>query len=136
MKGIHKYDTNIMEIAHDIAMKSDMRSKHGCVITDYRKTILAVECNKTINISQKVLHNIDFNKKNKISRHAEENALRNVDSTKLYGATLYVVRAGFNANKDKVYMNSKPCERCTSIINTCIKKFGLKAVYYSTDSIE
>jgi deoxycytidylate deaminase len=132
MKSIHKYDTNIMDIAHDVAMKSDMRNKHGCVITDYRRTIIAVECNKTINISKKTLHSMEFNKKNKISRHAEENALRNVDLSKLYGASLYVVRAGYHKN-ERIFMNSKPCERCTSIIHSCMRKFGLKVVYYSTD---
>ena len=35
MKKIHKHDSNIMDFAHEIAMKSDMRTKHGCV--DYRK---------------------------------------------------------------------------------------------------
>lgn len=129
---MHKHDINIMEIAHDAAMKSDMRSKHGCVITDYRKTILAVECNKTNNISRKSLLNLDFNKNNKISQHAEEKALRNVDCSKLYGASLYVVRAAYDNNNQRIFMNSKPCDKCTSIINSCMRKFGLKVVYYST----
>jgi len=29
-------------------------------------------------------------------------------------------------------MNSKPCKRCTCIIKTCMKKYGLKVAYYTT----
>ena len=132
MKKIHKYDNNIIEYAREIAMKSDMKNKHGCVIIDYRKTVISAECNKTINISQKKLHNKIFDKNKKISRHAEENALRNADNSKLCGATLYIVRTGIDDNNNNIFMNSKPCEKCTSIINSCIRKFGLKVVYYTT----
>ena len=128
MKKIHKHDSNIMDFAHEIAMKSDMRTKHGCVITDYRKKIISAKCNELLNIPQKKINNITFSKQNKIlSRHAEENALRNVDTSQLCGASLYVVRTGY----DNKFMNSKPCDKCMSIINTCMKKYGLKVVYYS-----
>ena len=71
----------------------------------------------------------------KISYHAEENALRNVDPKKLCGARLYVFR-WTNIDTKPNCMNSKPCKQCTVIIESCMKKFGLKTVYYSSDKEE
>jgi len=45
------------------------------------KKIISAKCNELLNIPQKKINNITFSKQNKIlSRHAEENALRNVDT--------------------------------------------------------
>ena len=129
---MHKSDIEIMHYAAHIAQRSDMRSKHGCVIIDNKGNIISTAYNKTLNISNEKLRNYDKN--NKVSQHAEENALRHVDKRKLCGARLYVVRSvcqDHKDNKDHILMNSKPCKRCTSIIETCMKKFGLKSVYYS-----
>lgn len=112
----------------EIAKKSDMRTKHGCIILDKKGTIISKACNTSLNISKEKFKN--FNKNTKISYHAEENALKNVDKKKLYGARLYVVRYGYFENNPEI-MNSKPCEKCTRIINNCMKKYGLKYVYYS-----
>lgn len=129
-KDIHKIDNDIMHEALRIAKKSDMRSKHGCVIIDNKGNIISSACNKTINLPCDVYSKKNIDKYTKISRHAEENALRCVNNKKLYGAKLYVIRWGV-IDSNPVFMNSKPCERCTCIINTCMKKFGLKVVYYS-----
>jgi len=126
----HKADIEIMQYAADIAQRSDMRSKHGCVIVDSKGSIISAAYNKTLNISSHKLKVYDRN--NKVSRHAEENALRHVDKRKLCGARLYVVRSGGCINTDHYLMNSKPCKRCTDIIETCMRKFGLKVVYYSS----
>jgi len=123
-KYIHKIDNEIMLYAVEIAKKSDMRSKHGCVIIDNKGNIISSACNKTINLNNK------FEKNTKISHHAEEAALKMADPKKLRGARLYVIRWGI-ISSNPVFMNSKPCDRCSSIINTCIKKFKLKVVYYS-----
>jgi len=128
---IHKYDIKLMEYCSDIALKSDMRSKHGCIIVDKNGNIISTAYNKTLNISPHKLKNL--NKDDKFSVHAEENALNNVDKTKLYGAKLYVIRLGGNIENNPLILNSKPCKRCTSIIEKCMKKFGLKRVYYSID---
>jgi deoxycytidylate deaminase len=119
-----------MEYAANIAQRSDMRTKHGCVIIDKKGTIISSAYNKTLNLSTNKFKKYDRN--NKISRHAEENALWNVDKRKLYGARLYVVRSGGCLKTDHFYMNSKPCKKCTYIIEECMKKFGLKVVYYSS----
>ena len=129
IKIIHKYDNSILLDAIEVAKKSNMRSKHGCIIIDNKGSIISKACNRTTNVSKDRLMNYDKDKK--VSFHAEENALRNVDRKKLYGARLYVVRWGC-IDSNPLFMNSKPCNKCTSIINTCIKKFGLKVVYYST----
>jgi ATP-binding cassette subfamily F protein 3 len=63
------------------------------------------------------------------SFYEEEKALRNVDHKKLLGAILYVVRYDILTEED--FMNSKPCKRCTIIIEKYMKKFGLKKVYYT-----
>ena len=34
IKHIHRIDLNLMEQCIDIAKKSNMRSKHGCIIVD------------------------------------------------------------------------------------------------------
>ena len=125
----HKSDLELMQYAADIAQRSDMRTKHGCVIVDYKGSIISVAYNKTLNIPPHKLK--EYDRSNKISRHAEENALRHVDRRKLCGARLYVVRSE-NTNLENCFMNSKPCKRCSAIIETCMRKFGLKVVYYSS----
>jgi hypothetical protein len=133
-KVIHKIDNEIMMIAIEVAKKSDMRCKHGCVIIDNKGNIISTGYNKTIPTSSNILklnlYKEEFEKKHKLSRHAEENALRNADPRKLDGAKLYVVRWG-NLESNPLFMQSKPCKRCTLIIESCMKKFGLRVVYYS-----
>jgi len=127
IKFIHKYDNKILDIALNIAKKSDMRCKHGCVIIDNRGNIISTAFNNSIITSKDKLYSI--NKCHNITIHAEEKALRNVDHKKLLGAILYVVRYDILTEED--FMNSKPCKRCTIIIEKYMKKFGLKKVYYT-----
>jgi deoxycytidylate deaminase len=127
-KDIHKTDNLIMQIAVEMAKKSDMRSKHGCIIIDNKGSIISKAFNKTLNVSSKQYDN--FTQSTKVSCHAEENALRNVDPKKLNGAKLYVIRWGC-IDTNPLFMNSKPCKKCTCIIEKYMKKFGLKTVYYS-----
>ena len=201
-KNINKVDNEIIIHSMEIAKKSDMRSKHGCIIVDNKGTIISKACNKTIftsndkikqyniareaksrvamldsgrenamkdhNIAREAKSNVEWldsgiendmkesshcrvglrlnsgysgysnrrSPKNiKISYHAEENALRNVDPKKLCGARLYVFR-WTNIDTKPNCMNSKPCKQCTVIIESCMKKFGLKTVYYSSDKEE
>jgi tRNA(Arg) A34 adenosine deaminase TadA len=126
---IHKYENSILLDAIEIAKKSNMRSKHRCIIIDNKGYIISKACNRTLNVSKDRL--LSYNKDKKVSSHAEENALRNVDPKKLHGAKLYVVRWRC-VDSNPIFMNSKPCSKCTSIIISCMKKFGLKVAYYST----
>lgn len=132
MKQSHKFDTEIMLSAIEIAKKSDMRVKHGCIIIDNKGTIISKACNKMLNFDTEKIKNRD--QYLKVSYHAEENALKQVNPKKLFGAKLYVVRYG---NSDSnFFMNSKPCNRCTIIIDKYMKKYGLKNVFYSVEKCE
>jgi tRNA(Arg) A34 adenosine deaminase TadA len=132
VKKIHKQDLHLMHLCIDIAKKSDMRCQHGCIIEDNKGNIISKACNKSNNLPEK--HILDNEKRPLFSKHAEETALKNVDKTKLKGAKLYVVRWGGNSDEKMCFMNSKPCNKCTSIIKTCMHKYGLKVAYYSTNN--
>ena len=133
-KKIHKYDFHLMEYCVEIAKKSNMNSKHGCVIIDKKGSIISSACNKRISMEMEHISDINLRKQKRFSRHAEETALKNVDRSKLKGAVLYVIRYGGHHENNPYFMNSKPCQKCTAIINAVIKNYGLKAAYYSCDN--
>jgi len=65
---------------------------------------------------------------NKMSIHAEMMAIKAVgDTSKLRGASMLVVRI----NSADEFVNSKPCEHCTHVLEKCIRQYGLNKVYYS-----
>jgi deoxycytidylate deaminase len=132
-KKIHKYDFDLMEYCVEIAKKSNMNSKHGCVIIDKKGSIISSACNKRRSMEMEHITDINLRKQKRFSRHAEETALKNVDRNKLKGAVLYVIRYGYHEN-NPYFMNSKPCTKCTAIINAVMKNYGLKAAYYSCDN--
>jgi cytidine deaminase len=62
--------------------------------------------------------------------HAERAAIKKIgDVSKLYGATLVVIRV---AKSNYELGNSEPCHSCRCHLEKCIKDYGLKTVYYST----
>ena len=131
-KNIHKYDKEILNMAYNIALKSDMRCKHGCIIIDNKGVVVSSACNKAMPVCKEILYSQLI--RPHCSIHAEELALRKSDYRKLSGAKMYVVRINSiedNSDKSLYFMNSKPCNKCTYIINACIRKYGLKTVYYS-----
>ena len=132
-KKIHKFDLNLMEYCVEIAKKSNMNSKHGCVIIDKKGNIISSACNKRRSMETEHIPDINIRRQKKFSKHAEETALKNVNRNNLKGAVLYVVRYGHN-HTNPYFMNSKPCEKCTAIIKAAIERHGLKAAYYSTDN--
>lgn len=121
---MHKKQALIIENAVRMAEKSKVHVQHGCVIVDSKGYIIAESNNKYA-----YLHNIykPWNRSHRLSCHAEESALKIVDRKKLYGAKLYVVRLSYSGE----LVNSKPCSRCTTIIEKYMNKYGLKTVYYS-----
>ena len=123
---IHKTEKQYMDIAANIALKSNLRSKHGCIIVDKKGNIIS----KAFNSAVVFQTNIKYVKSNVMSFHAEENALKNVDKTKLNGSSLYVVR---NIG-DGCFSCSKPCQKCENIIHSCMQRFKLKYVFYSVSS--
>jgi deoxycytidylate deaminase len=134
-KIIHKNDYEIMLYAVELAKKSNMSNKHGSVIVDNKGNIISTGFNKMIYVPKDKLKIFDKNTRVKISNHAEEVALKNANPKKLNGAKLYIIRAALGTGicgETPIFMNSKPCKRCTQIIESCIKRFGLKVVYYSS----
>lgn len=64
-----------------------------------------------------------------ITIHAERAVLKKVgDVSKLYGATLVVIRIMRGTLE---IGNSEPCHTCKRHLEKCIKKHGLRCVYYS-----
>ena len=62
--------------------------------------------------------------------HAERAAIKKVgDHSKLYGATLIVIRVTKGTYE---VGNSEPCHSCRCHLEKCIKEYGLKTIYYST----
>jgi len=64
--------------------------------------------------------------------HAEKNVVKVLgDYKKLRDADMYVMRCGRGDNSLK-FMNSKPCSDCEYFLNKCMRKYGLKNVYYTS----
>lgn len=62
--------------------------------------------------------------------HAERAVIKKVgDISKLYGATLVVIRI---TKVTYELGNSEPCHSCRCHLEKCIKDYGLKTIYYST----
>jgi deoxycytidylate deaminase len=134
-KKFRSKEYQILHTAINVAKKSNMRAKHGCVIVKQGK-IISVGYNRSLGNNKYQTRNFNNDKtvsQGKYSIHAEQDALRNTDPKNLEGAKLYVIRIGCG-ELNPMFMNSQPCKRCTNIINKYIEKHGLKQVYYSTDN--
>ncbi len=132
---IHKTDYDHLMHAHDISKKSNMVNSHGCIIVDKKGNVISSGYNRIFFVPKDKIKVYDKYNHVKISKHAEEVALKKVDPKKLNGAKLYIVRACVST-RDDLFMFSKPCNRCMSIIRTCVDKHGLKNVYYSINDTE
>ena len=67
--------------------------------------------------------------------HAEENVIKKLGNyEKLRGSNMYVVKLGQKQrdNATYKYSNSKPCKKCECLLHKCMKKYGLKTVYYTS----
>lgn len=109
-------DISYLRIAAEIAKKSPMTQKHGCVIV-YKKEVIATGFNTMPSI---------FNQ----SVHAEINAIKKVKNRKyiLKDSDLYIVRIAPDS-LDNVLKYSKPCANCTKYI----LNFNIRRVFYSTN---
>jgi len=105
---------NNLELALKLARKypHKQQNHHAAILTKRRKVI-------SIGVNKKKTHTKSNTKYGYI--HAELDAVLGVDKEILRGATLFVVRAGFNFRR--IVMNSKPCKYCQAmIIETGIRK--------------
>lgn len=107
--------TAYLDKAANIAKKSVMTQKHGCIIV-YKKQIIA----SAYNTMPKSFGD---------SVHAEINAINKVKDKKiLKQCELYIVRIGTSSMNNPLKY-SKPCKQCTdTIIN-----FNIRKIYYSTN---
>lgn len=105
-----------LKIAAEVARKSPMTQKHGCIIV-YKKKIIATGYNTMPDMFNRSLH-AEINALNKVKN--KQNVLKDSD--------LYIVRIGTDSYNN-VLKYSKPCEHCTrEIIQNKVRK-----VYYSTN---
>jgi deoxycytidylate deaminase len=119
----------ILDKVRSVAEQGNMRSCHGAGLVDSSGNLISSACNKYINVSDKYLKQGPRINNIKYSLHAEDIVLNSVDRKKINGAKLYVIRLS-TLFPDKLAC-SKPCPRCTKLINKFIKKYKLKSVYYS-----
>jgi hypothetical protein len=64
--------------------------------------------------------------------HAERNVVKVLgDYNKLRDADMYVMRCGRGPEAPD-FINSKPCSGCEYFLNKCMRKYGLKNVYYTS----
>ena len=63
--------------------------------------------------------------------HAERNVVKQLGNIeRLRDADLYVMRCGTGDNAGK-FMPSKPCPECECFLYKCMRKYGLRNVYYT-----
>jgi deoxycytidylate deaminase len=129
-----------MDKCLDLAHKSTLTQKHGCVIVRRKKIISCgynfkiqnhFEGNKKTSASSSCSYDNHKCKNSDIfSVHAEISTLKKVKNQDLTGCDLYVARLGPNCtlkNKNEPMKYSLPCKVCNSYIQLC----GIKKVYYS-----
>jgi deoxycytidylate deaminase len=112
-----KRKRRILEIARNVASKSNMKIKHGAVIF-YRNRLVASGYNTR-----------NYRLSNKFSIHAEQNALNDFFKQKKHKCgfdffSLFVVRLSDTG----LLMNSKPCCQCNQ---TLLQVPCINRVFYS-----
>ena len=123
---------HLLILAFDIAMKSSHRCKH-CALVVKNGKVVGKGYNRCLGV-----------KNGKNSYHAEKQALiHNCLKKDLKGADLIVVRINTSlknldevdvetGNLKDIFCNSKPCKKCTIMIEKCQSEYGLRNVYYTT----
>ena len=106
-----------IDIATEVAKKSPMTQKHGCIVV-YKNKIISSAYNFTPSAIQDR------------SVHAEVNALKKIKhkSFLFKDCSMYIVRIGPDSSLNALKY-SKPCTNCSNFINLC----NIKKVFYSTN---
>ena len=117
------------------ALKSNMSSKHGCVIRK-RNKVIAKGHNKILC----AYGAFDSNVKNIRSIHAEMDALSKSDGSELQDSFIYVVRikpactiSNIEHAEDikNITCNSEPCKNCSRMIRKKFNQYNI-TLYYTT----
>jgi deoxycytidylate deaminase len=121
LKCVKDYQLRHIELAKKMALYSDMRQKHGCVIV-HNGNVISYGWNHMNDCEMKCIS----------SFHAEVDALcrlkKHYKKSFLSACELYVVRVRYKNNDAGELMNSKPCPHCEEAIVTA----GVGKIYYST----
>lgn len=121
---LSKKDRAYLSVARYLASKSEARNTHGAVIVKGGR-VMGSGFNKNRNhptiVSPEHI-------KTDCSYHAEEVAIREAGEDNVRGAIIYVARV----NKNGQDRDSKPCLKCTSLI----ERAGIKRVIFTTEAGE
>lgn len=115
---LSKREQAFLSVARYLATKSKSRQRHGAVVVKSGRVIgmgYNKDKNNPLSVSPEHI-------KSHCSRHAEIDAIRDANND-VRGAVLYVARVN-RMGKDR---NSKPCERCESVIT----EMKIKKVIYT-----
>ena len=109
-----------LEAARQVATRSSMLHRHGCVIV-HEGQIIAKACNVSCCAPSA---------SGPWSVHAEVNAIRKVKSRRILAqCDMYIVRIGPERAGFPLKM-SKPCQHCRAVI----QEVGVRTVFYSWDA--
>lgn len=109
--------------AADVAAKSTMQHRHGCIIVYNDKEIVAKGYNHTrCTLEQEFSVHAEVEAINKLRQ-----VVRSKSKEFIHKCTLYVVRIGTDNMGNPLKM-SEPCSRCSAII----RSMGIPKVVYST----
>jgi len=122
----------------NLAYKSNLTQKHGCVLVRNNKII---SCGYNFKLKNTMQHTYVSNTENNVySVHAEISTIKKVKKQDLSRCELYVIRIGPLAYKASAknepdtktfeYKYSCPCDVCAQTI----RSYGIKKVYYSINS--
>lgn len=117
-------DRSYLGIARYLAAKSSAKNTHGAVVVKGGR-VLGTGWNKNRNHPAVVSPE---HIKSDCSYHAEEVAIREAGESNVRGAIIYVARV----NKNGDDRDSKPCPKCTSLI----EKVGIKRVIFTMEAGE
>ena len=115
---LSKREKSFLSVARYLATKSKSRQRHGAILVKSGRVIgmgYNKDKNHPLSVSPEHI-------KSHCSRHAEIDAIRDAKGD-VRGAVLYVARVN-RQGKDR---NSKPCERCTAVID----EMQIKKVIYT-----
>lgn len=112
-------DEAYLSVARYFASKSKARKTHGAVVVKGGR-VLGIGWNKNRNHPMIVSPE---HIKTDCSYHAEEVAIKEAGEENVKGAIIYVARVNKSGND----RDSKPCDRCTKLIDNV----GIKRVVYT-----
>jgi deoxycytidylate deaminase len=121
---LSKTDRAYLNVARYFARKSISRNTHGAVVVKSGR-VLGTGWNKDRNSPHIVSPE---HVKSDCSYHAEQVAIREAGEYNVKGAIIYVARV----NRKGHDRNSKPCPRCSDLID----RTGIKRVIFTTEAGE